>query len=175
MAICPDAGFGKEGVRQPQHLCHFKLSGIWELDGPEGSSLPSPCSVHTALLASVDRSAPGSHLVAQQSWETVEEELACFGNRREDLNKLTNIHTSHLWGTAKTNSMLVLARVCLVFRVKLHQPTVKRNIIEILGEAVVQGQAQEQEEGDEGEDAELCSPPLPGLSSLASHWLLYIF
>lgn len=149
--------------------CHFKSSGIWELDGPEGPSLPSPCSVHTALLASVDRSIPGSYSVAQQSWETAEEELACFANRRVDLNKLTNIHTSHLWGTAKTNSMLVLARVCLVFRVKLHQPTVKRNIIEILREAVVQGQAQKQEEGDEVEAAEPPPPPLPGLSSLASH------
>lgn len=45
--------------------------------------------------------------------------------------------------------MLVLARVCLVFGVKLHQPTVKRNSIEIHREAVGQGQAQEQEERGE--------------------------
>lgn len=71
--------------------------------------------------------------------------------------------------------MLVLARVCLVFRVKLHQPTVKRNIIEILREAVIQGQAQEQEEGGEVEAAEPPPPPLPGLSSLASQWLFWHF
>lgn len=71
--------------------------------------------------------------------------------------------------------MLVLARVCLVFGVKLHQPTGKRNSIEILREAVVQGQAQEQEGGGEAEAAEPPPLPLPGLSSLASHRLFWHF
>lgn len=70
------------------------------------------------VLTRVHQEATQSH---SSLGKVLKRRLTCFGNRRVDLNKLTNIHTPHLWGTAKTNSMLVLARVCLVFRVKLHQ------------------------------------------------------
>lgn len=155
------------------------------MNGPEGSHRPppcsgntplllhhpSPCSGHTPLLLTADRSAPlGSHSVAQQSWESAKEGTHRLWGQRMDLNKLTNIHTPHLWGTAKTNSMLVLDRVCLVFRVKLHQPTVKRNVPRDTQGSCGPGAGTRAGERRHGGSSSVSPSLIPSPSSLVSCW-----